>query len=56
LLLALPADDRLAEGPPVLPANLDSRAWVTVVRRPPDINRAPFLAACSRAGFMPLIA
>jgi DNA-binding transcriptional LysR family regulator len=56
LLLALPADDRLADGPPVTPADLDGRAWVTVVRRPPDTNRAPFLAACSRAGFMPVIA
>jgi len=56
LLLALPADDRLAVGPPVSPADLDGRAWVTVVRRPPDTNRAPFLAACARAGFVPMIA
>jgi DNA-binding transcriptional LysR family regulator len=56
LLLALPANDRLAGGPPVRPGDLDGRAWVTVVRRAPDTNRAPFLAACSRAGFMPMIA
>jgi DNA-binding transcriptional LysR family regulator len=56
LLLALPASDRLANGPPVRPADLDGRAFVTVVRRAPDTNRAPFLAACSRAGFMPMIA
>jgi DNA-binding transcriptional LysR family regulator len=56
LLLAVPAVDRLAAGAPIAPADLDGRAWITVVRQAPDTNRNPFLAACARAGFVPSIA
>lgn len=56
LLLALPSTDRLIAGPPIMPADLDGRTWVTVMRHPADTTRSQFLAACARAGFMPAIA
>ncbi|MER9655995.1 LysR substrate-binding domain-containing protein [Mesorhizobium sp. M0152] len=56
LVLAIPQGDALANVADLCPAHLDGRAWITVVRQPDDTNRAQFLAACAKAGFMPDIA
>jgi DNA-binding transcriptional LysR family regulator len=56
LVLAVPEGDPLAAIADVAPNHLDGRVWITVVRQPGDTNRAEFIAACARAGFMPDIA
>ncbi|WP_296745031.1 LysR substrate-binding domain-containing protein [Mesorhizobium sp.] len=56
LMLALPQGDPLVDIPDIRPGDLDGRVWITVVRQPDDTNRAQFLAACVRAGFLPDIA
>ncbi|MEW6633856.1 MAG: LysR substrate-binding domain-containing protein [Pseudomonadota bacterium] len=56
LVLALPEGDPLVDVPDIRPGDLDGRVWITVVRQPDDTNRAQFLAACARAGFLPDIA
>ncbi|WP_192256762.1 LysR family transcriptional regulator [Mesorhizobium caraganae] len=56
LVLAMPENDPLTDVADIRPDNLDGRVWITVVRQPDDTNRAQFLAACAKAGFLPDIA
>ncbi|MBA1142153.1 LysR substrate-binding domain-containing protein [Mesorhizobium neociceri] len=56
LVLAMPESDALAAVADIWPEHLDGRVWITVVRQPDDTNRAQFLAACAKAGFLPDIA
>ena len=56
LVLAMLQSDPLADITEILPGHLDGRVWIIVVRQPDDTNRAHFLAACVRAGFLPDIA
>ncbi|MGX5849925.1 LysR substrate-binding domain-containing protein [Mesorhizobium sp. PL10] len=56
LVLAMPQNDPLAAIVDIRPDHLDGRVWITVVRQPDDTNRAQFLAACAKAGFVPDIA
>ena len=56
LVLAMPEGDALADIADIRPEHLDARVWITVVRQPDDTNRAQFLAACAKAGFLPDIA
>ncbi|MER9404954.1 LysR family transcriptional regulator [Mesorhizobium caraganae] len=56
LVLAMPENDPLTDVADIRPDHLDGRVWITVVRQPDDINRAQFLAACAKAGFLPDIA
>ncbi|MER8384322.1 LysR family transcriptional regulator [Mesorhizobium sp. M0959] len=55
LLLALPADDKLALKRQIRPAHLDGVAWVVVPREGDAAWQGRFAQQCARAGFRPEI-
>ena len=55
LLLALPADDRLARKRQIRPPDLDGAAWVAVPREEDANWQVQFAARCASAGFRPEI-